>query len=340
MVDNREKVIHEVLGTMSPMIDSMKLSMLEGAIRCTLRGMKIEEECTELSTEFDNTDLVIDYFCASKKVEGCVDATIEQYKRTAQYFFRLINKGYKHIAKDDVKAFIAHRAALVSPNTVNNERRNLSSLFAWLHDEGYIEKNPTKGIKLREEDVELIYFTPQEEIAIRDTHCSIRDKAMIAFLFSTGVRVGELSAMNRADIDFNNNSVTFRGEKSRKGKFRTVYLDEYARRYIRMYLMTRLDENPALFVSSREYNGHPKRLSNAAIEKITKSITKKAGVQKKGTVHVFRKTFATRLAEKGCPMDVIQNLLGHADMSTTVKCYVAKIPRKNQEEWRRYTFVA
>ena len=340
MIDSREKIIHEIIGTMSTMLDGIILNMLEGAIRGALRGLRIEEECVELSTELDNTNMVVKYFCASKKVEGCVDTTIMQYKGTAEKFFQFANKGYRHVRKDDIKMYIAYRSECVSRNTVNNERRNLSSLFTWLHDEGYIDKNPTKGIKLREEDVELIYFSPQEEIAIRDTHCHIRDKAMIAFLFSTGVRVGELASLNRTDINFENNSVTFRGEKSRKGKFRTVYLDEYARRYIRKYLMDRVDENPALFVSMRMYNGNPKRLTPAAIEKITKSITKKAGVMKKGTVHVFRKTFATRLADKGCPMDVIQNLLGHADMSTTVKCYIAKLPRKNQEEWRKYTFVA
>ena len=107
-----------------------------------------------------------------------------------------------------------------------------------------------------------------------------------------------------------------------------------------MYLAKRTDGNPALFVSTRLYDGEPRRLTNATIEKITKSVVKNAGVNKIGTVHVFRKTFATRLADRGCPLNVIQNLLGHADLTTTIKCYVAKIPERNREEWRRYVFAA
>ena len=79
------------------------------------------------------------------------------------------------------------------------------------------------------QDVEVIFFSVDEEIAIREVPCSLRDKAIIAFLFSTGVRVGEMTAMDRSNVDLLNASVTFRGEKGRTGKFRTVYLDQWAR---------------------------------------------------------------------------------------------------------------
>ena len=69
--------------------------------------------------------------------------------------------------------------------------------------------------------------------------------------------------MNRVNVDMVQGSVTFRGEKSRKGKFRTVFLDQYARRYLGMYLAARTDENPALFVSERKYAGEPRRLKEA-----------------------------------------------------------------------------
>nr|DAH14443.1 MAG TPA: SITE SPECIFIC RECOMBINASE XERD [Caudoviricetes sp.] len=339
-VDIREKVIHEIVGAMAPMLDTVRLNMLEGAIRGALRGLKLEEESTELSTELDGTDYMIQCFCANKKLEGCADGTLERYRDTAKKFFQTVNKGYSTATKDDIKAYLAIRSQRVAANTVISEKRNLSSFFTWLHEEGYINKNPIKGIKVRAEDVELIYFTTQEEIAIRDTCCNLRDKALIAFLLSTGVRVGELAALNRSDVDLESNSVTFRGEKSRKGKFRTVYLDEYARRYLRAYLVARTDFNPALFVSTKCYDGEPRRLTEASIEKITKAVTERAGVTKKGTVHIFRKTFATRMADRGCPLNVIQDLLGHADLGTTMKCYVAKIPERNREEWRRYVFAA
>ena len=251
-----------------------------------------------------------------------------------------MGKGYREITKDDVRYYLAVRAPQVGPNTLVNERRNLSSFFGWLHDEGHIPRNPVKTIKVRGQDVEVIFFSVDEEIAIREVQCSLRDKAIIAFCFSTGVRVGELAAMDRSNVDLLNASVTFRGEKGRTGKFRTVYLDQWARRYLGKYLLSRTDSNPALFVSERVYDGEPRRLGNAAIEKITKAVVKKAGVETVGTVHVFRRTFATRLAERGCPIEVLQELMGHADPATTLKHYVAKTGARAKAEWAKYVYAA
>lgn len=340
MPDIRENVINDVVTAMSPLMDSMELNMLEGAVRGALRGVKLEKECTELSTERDNTLHMIDCFVACKKLEGCRESTLEQYKRTAKRLFELTGKGYHDITKDDVRYYLAVRAPQVGPNTLVNERRNLSSYFGWLHDEGHIPRNPVKTIKVRGQDVEVIFFSVDEEIAIREVPCCLRDKAMIAFLFSTGVRVGELAAMDRSNVDLLNASVTFRGEKGRTGKFRTVYLDQWARRYLAMYLSARKNNNPALFVSERVYNGQPRRLGNAAIEKITKGIVKKAGVKTVGTVHVFRRTFATRMSERGCPIEVLQELMGHSDPATTLKHYVAKTGARAKAEWAKYAFAA
>lgn len=340
MPDIRENVINDVVTAMSPLMDSVKLNMLEGAVRGALRGVKLEKECAELSTELDSTLHMLECFAACRKLEGCKESTLEQYTRTAKRLFALVGKGYQEITKDDVRYYLAVRTPQVSPNTLVNERRNLSSFFGWLHDEGHIPRNPVKTVKVRGQDVEVIFFSVDEEIAIREVQCCLRDKAMIAFLFSTGVRVGELAAMDRSNVDLMNASVTFRGEKGRTGKFRTVYLDQWARRYLAMYLSARDDNNPALFVSERVYDGQPRRLGNAAIEKITKGIVKKAGVKTVGTAHVFRRTFATRMSERGCPIEVLQELMGHADPATTLKHYVAKTGARAKAEWAKYAYAA
>lgn len=341
-VDVRENVINDIVRAMAPVVEVIQLQMLEGAVRGALHGLKLEKECTELSTETDNTNYMLECFLANKKLEGCVADTLDQYQRTAKRFFVMLGKGYKHITKDDVKYYLSVRSGLVAPNTLNNEKRNLSSLFTWLHDEGLIERNPVKQIKgIRGEDVEMIYFSMEEEIAIRDVPCSIRDRAVIAFLLSTGVRVGEIAAMNRLNADLIKGSVTFRGEKSRKGKFRTVYLDTRARKYLAEYLAARTDQNPALFVTERCYHGEPKRIPEAGYEIITHRICGRAGLLKeKGTVHTFRRTFATRLADRGCPIEVIQELMGHSDSGTTSRHYIAKSRKRTQETWERHSLVS
>lgn len=337
-IDVRENVINDIIRAMAPVVEVIQLQMLEGAVRGALHGLKLEKECTELSTELDDTRYILECFAANKKLEGCTELTLDQYLRTARRFFLQAGKGYKHITKDDIKYYLALRSQQVRPNTLNNEKRNLSSLFTWLHDEGMIERNPVKQVKgIRGEDVELIYFSTEEEIAIRDVPCSIRDKAIIAFLLSTGVRVGEIAAMNRLNVDLITGTVTFRGEKSRKGKFRTVYLDTRAKKYLGEYLGARKDNHPALFVTERCYEGEPKRIRKAGYEIITHRICNQAGILKeKGTVHVFRRTFATRLADRGCPIEVIQELMGHSDSGTTSRHYVAKSRKRTQEAWERH----
>ena len=341
-VDIRELVINDILAAMSANIDVMRLHMLEGAVRGALHGIDLTKATTDLSTERDNTEHILNCFAVNKKLEGCVNGTIDQYLRTARRFLEQCGKNYQDVTKDDIKYYLAVRSQKVAPNTLLNEKRNLSSLFTWLHDEGFISKNPIKTIKIRGADVKKIYFTIEEEIAIRDVQCNIRDKALIAFLLSTGVRVGELTNMDRSFVDIVKGEVTFQGEKSRTGKYRTVYLDIRAKKYLAEYLASREDNNPALFVSVRKFQGQPRRLGNAAVEKITHAVCIAAGImdKKKGTVHVFRRTFATRLAAHGCPLEVIQELMGHADPGTTLKHYVEKTQERIQRTWENYTLAA
>ena len=338
-MDVRENVINDVVMAMSPMMESIRLQMLEVALRNALHGLILEKECTELSTDVDNTQYMIDCFIANKKLENRAEGTLAQYRWTANRFFMAVGKGYRQITKDDVKYYLAVRQKQVSKNTVNNERRNLSSLFTWLHDEGLIEKNPVKSVKGKwGEETMTECFSVEDEVAIRDVLCTVRERAIIAFLFSTGVRVGEVHLLNISDVNMSKGSVTFRGEKS--GRYRTVYLDYRAKKYLKEYLASRKDKHPALFVTERLYNGQPKRIPNAGFERITKRITAEAGVSIKGTVHVFRKTFATRLADRGCPLTVIQELLGHADPATTGKHYVAKSQKRTQQQWEHHAVVA
>lgn len=326
--DNKELVIHSIITAMSPSLDSEKLRHLDDILREKLHGMKLEEESTEVSTWSDDNGYIIKMFLASKKLIGCKDGSLEQYALSLKQFFGMINKNYRDVKKDDIKYFLAIRSGEVQHNTLANIKSNLSSFFAFLHDEGYIPVNPIKTIQIHRVDVENIHLTVDEEVAVRDVKKSLRDEALVDFLFSTGVRVGELAAMDISNVDFAEGTVTFRGEKS--DRFRTVILDARAKRHLAAYLNSRKDNNPALFVSERLYGGQPRRLKKDAIENITKAVGRAAGLHKVLTVHVFRRTLATRLADKECPLEVVQEILGHRSPTTT-KRYIAQ----NQARIRR-----
>ena len=339
-MDTKEIVINNVIIAMQDRINSEQLRELDNILRINLMGMKIEEECTELSTETDDNMYILKVFAANKKLEGCKEKTIEQYARYTKNFLNDTNKNYKNVTKDDIKMHLAIYSTRVAPNTVANAKKFLSAFFSWASDEGYIDKNPVKPIKgIRQHDVENKYLTIEEEVAVRDVQKSIRDRAIIDFMLSTGVRVGELEAMNRTNVNFADSSVTFVGEKNYKQ--RTVYLDAPAKKHLMEYLLTREDNHEALFVTDRMYdNGcgvrEVKRVRKHTLEKISKEICVKAGITDRVcTVHVFRKTFATRLAENGCPLEIIQELLGHSSAAITSKHYVKKTQRRVKMEFQR-----
>lgn len=187
-------------------------------------------------------------------------------------------------------------------------------------------------------------MTVEEELAVRDAagKRSTRDRAIIDVLLSTGMRVSEIQRINRTDVDLDDSSITFLGAKN--GRYRTVYLDPRARKHLLEYLKERSDACEALFATENKYGEtcgiEPKRMSKEEYEHVAKQTGKSAGIDRTCTVHVYRKTFATRLADRECPLQTIQELMGHADAGTTAKNYVAKSKARTKKACEKYLFVA
>lgn len=343
-VPTREMVINNVLGTVANYLVAAQIAMVEAAMREALKDVELSVMCTALTVDLDDNAIMINNFLASKKMEGIKDSTLRAYGWAIRKFFREVNKNYKDVTKNDVKLWLMKRTREVSRNCVINYKRNLQSYYNWLTEEGYVQTNPVRAIKtMKELQPENIHMTIEEETMVRDYICResvcVKHRAIISLLLCTGMRVGEVESLNRTDVNFSDGSITFRGEKS--DRIRTVFLDVRAKLYLTEYIMLRKDNHPALFVTWREYKGQPKRLRKSRYETITKRICAAAGVVGKScTVHVFRRTFATRLADRGCPLEVIQELLGHANSDTTSRCYVARSSKRVKDRAAQYLGVA
>lgn len=144
---------------------------------------------------------------------------------------------------------------------------------------------------------------------------SLRDKAMLALLFSTGLRVSELCALDR-DIDLSRDEFSVRGKGD---KVRVVFLSDEARSLLRAYLDKRSDMDEALFaqLGARPSEDDSLRLTPRSIERLVKYYAIKAGITKKVTPHVIRHSFATDLLQNGADLRSVQALLGHANIATT-----------------------
>lgn len=141
----------------------------------------------------------------------------------------------------------------------------------------------------------------------------LRDKAILELLFSTGLRVSELCALN-TDIDLSRDEVSIRGKGD---KVRVVFLSGEAKRAVSTYLKARKDMEEALFVNYGRGKKRPGRLTPRAVELLVKHYAIKAGITKKVTPHVIRHSFATDLLENGADLRSVQALLGHANIATT-----------------------
>jgi integrase/recombinase XerD len=172
-----------------------------------------------------------------------------------------------------------------------------------------MEKSLPKVLNLQE--VEILLDSPKQ-----NDHFGIRDKAMLELLYATGIRVSELIGLNLGDVHMAMGFVRCIGQGNKEriipvGKTAAAAIDRYLERG-RPFFTGKKQSEEALFL-----NHHGKRLTRQGFWKILKRIAMEAGIQKELTPHTLRHSFATHLLENGADLRAVQEMLGHADISTT-----------------------
>ena len=269
----------------------------------------------EMQKREDDNRHLVSVFLAAKRVEGCSEKTVRYYDSTIRNVLAAVCKDIKKITTDDLRMYLDdyQKRSGASKVTIDNIRRILSSFFAWLEDEDYIVKSPVRRIH-KVKTCKMVKETYSDEALelMRDKSECIRDLAIIDILASTGMRVGELVRLNRADIDFENREciVLGKGNKQRK-----VYFDARTKIHLQSYLRTRTDDNEALFVSlQRPFD----RLQISGVEIRLRELGRKLEIDKVHP-HKFRRTLATMAIDKGMPIEQVQQLLGHQSVDTTLQ---------------------
>lgn len=280
-------------------------------LRIILSDYTIERKSAELAVVSENKEKAIKMFFVTKKVEGCSDNTIRYYVGVLQRFFSEIKCDLDQISSNRIRYYIAIRSQRDKLGKISqdNELRVLKSFFGWCTAEDYISKNPTLNIKpIKKEKRIKASFSEVELEMIRKSAVTKRDTAIIETLFSTGCRVSELCGMSRNDLNGDEILVFGKG-----GKERICYLNAKARLALDDYLKSRTDSNSALFVSSKKpYT----RLKKGSIERLIREIGDLAGVTNCHP-HRFRRTAATIALNRGMPLDQVQKMLGHENITTT-----------------------
>ena len=226
----------------------------------------------------------------------------------------------RQITTDDLRQYLTDYQAKRKSGkvTIDNIRRILSSFFSWLEDEDYIVKSPVRRIhKVKTAKIIKDTYTDEALELMRDNCTTTRDLAMIDLLASSGMRVGEMVALNQDDINFNERECVVFGKGDKE---RLVYFDARTKIHLQNYLDSRTDTNPALFVSLK---APYERLMIGGVETRLRELGRRLNLQKVHP-HKFRRTLATTAIDKGMPIEQVQQLLGHQKIDTTMHYAMVK----------------
>lgn len=313
----KEKIMNEVLQRMLPYLDNAQSEKLQEVLEYTL-GKYVEPGASEDDTK--SNDELIHKFIEAKRIEGCSEKTLTYYQKTIEDMLTATGKEVMHITTEDLRGYLTsyQTEKHLSKVTVDNVRRILSSFFSWLEDEDYILKSPVRRIhKVKTAATVKETYTDEALEVMRDSCEELRDLAMIDMLASTGMRVGEMVLLNRADINFAERECVVLGKGNKE---RVVYFDARTKIHLQNYLDSRTDDSDALFVSLRSPHT---RLTIGGVEVRVRELGKKLGMEKVHP-HKFRRTLATQAIDKGMPIEQLQQLLGHKRIDTTLQYAMVK----------------
>lgn len=191
----------------------------------------------------------------------------------------------------------------------------LRSFFKFLNRESYLKTNPILGLSTPKQEKHLPSFLSENEIrqlidaASSKDERGLRDKAIIETFYSTGIRISELVGLNIDDMDLISGTVKVLGKGKKE---RLVPIGEHAIRAIRVYLDNRKKSSDVLFL-----NKNGSRISDRGVRDVVGKYIRLASIKKGVSPHTLRHSFATHLLDHGADLRSVQELLGHANLSTT-----------------------
>lgn len=275
----------------------------------------IEEKSTSVVVYTgDRNEKAIKQFAATKLIEGRSQNSTDTYYYVLRPFFRATGKQYDEITKNDIKAYLAMKIKDgCKQGYIATIRSSIMSFYQWLVNEDLLEKNPCAAISPIKIKKEIRNPLSQTELDKLRFSCSnVKIRAIVELLLSSGARIAEATNLEITDIDFEKRKVHIRNGKG--GKDRYTYISEIAAEYLKKYISTRKKGSQYILCTDQ----YGTKMKPDGVRFLLKKLGSAAGVENVHP-HRFRRTLATTLAKRGMPIQKIQKLLGHADISVTMR---------------------
>ena len=308
---------------MTQYLNQEQLEHLKNSLYINFHGKEICDECTDIiPIEMDGNTAKLKMFIASKKAVNRQDNTLKQYTREIRNMLNFLCKPIEDITGMDLRYYygVMREKRHIQMSTMQTRLHYLSSFWDFLITEELVHNNPVKKVGLLKIDKTIKKPFPAEELEALRVNCSnTRDRALIEFLYSTGVRVSELVSLNVDDINLSKQELIVYGKGSKERK---TYLTDSAKFYLERYLKSRcldgktiddLKQEPLFVTLDLPHN----RLTKAGVQYMLRQLGKQSGV-KNVHPHRFRRTIATDLLAREMPIEQVKEFLGHEKLDTTM----------------------
>ena len=272
-------------------------------------------------------DFLKEYLSLLKIEKNLSDNSISSYKTDLTKFILFLKEknisDFDNVSYSVITDFFSKlKEYELTSASVSRYSSSLRGFFSYLFEQKYIRENPTKNLtstKLARSLPTVLSFNEVEKILdqpdVKDKF-GIRDRAILELFYSSGLRVSELINLKIADLFFDDEVIRVLGKGNKQrivpiGKSAQKWITEYMLK-VRPLFQKKMKSENILFLGRRGT-----KLSRMAIWKIVRKYTEQANIQKDVHPHTFRHSFATHLLEGGADLRAVQEMLGHADISTT-----------------------
>lgn len=317
-----ERFVNETMARLSNRIPAEYLTIIQSTLFYVGKDYEISHIKTELAPVTGELPQEAKEYLVSKKIEGLTDETLKQYRYSLERFCDKVRKPVAVINSQDIRLYLygISKESKMSDKSLENQRTYIRSFFKWLALNGYINSDPSANITtIKCEKKERQPLSDTEMESLRGACKTLREKAIVETLYSTGCRVSELINIKIDDIDFEKREIRVFGKGK---KHRVVFLNAKALLTIRLMLGSRKYEYEYLFENDRAPHG---KLGKRSIEKLIKKLGSDAQISGKVFPHRIRHTTATDALRRGMSIEQVQLLLGHENVSTTLE--YAKVNR-------------
>ncbi len=288
---------------------------------------------------FNYDPLILKYLDYLKYECKYSNNTIDSYMyelKLFQMYFK--NQNILDITTDNIKNYIQKETKNIKVTSITHKITVLKSFYNFLVSDGLLAKSPCISLKMPKKDKLLpVYLTIEEITKLLDIECKnpydYRNKAILELLYATGIRISELVNLKINNIDFKEDLVRVMGKGSKE---RIIPITDEAKKHLEEYIYKYrpiiLKDKNTEFIFINRYG---KSLSRQSIFKFIKLECLKKGIKKDISPHIIRHTFATHLLQNGADLRIIQELLGHSDITTT-QIYAHLVNEQLKKDYEEY----